>query len=98
VVSDFRKSDAAFYLNLKIVFLNNTVLYVKEYTDSTHRKYSFQWQYLSGNRIARWDNAPHYPNLPTFPHHVHLANGDVVESHDISLEEIMLFIISKQVP
>ncbi len=22
-------------------------------------------------QIRRWDNTPHYPDLPSFPHHVH---------------------------
>lgn len=34
-------------------------------------KYSFHWQSSDGRLIARWDNAPHYPHLPGFPHHVH---------------------------
>jgi hypothetical protein len=45
-----------------------------------------------GHLIIRWDNAPHFPDLPTFPHHKHLASGEVTESYDISLEEILNFI------
>ncbi len=41
------------------------------------RKYSFHWQDVQGQLIRRWDNAPHYPDLPDAPHHVHEADGTV---------------------
>jgi Family of unknown function (DUF6516) len=27
----------------------------------------------------RWDNAEHFPNLPNFPHHVHVGDESNVE-------------------
>jgi len=33
--------------------------------------YSYHWADAQGNLIRRWDNAPHFPGLPNFPHHVH---------------------------
>ena len=91
-INDFRKSEAVFYLNLKICFVDNSELHVREYTDLDHRKYSFHWQSSNGDLLIRWDNAPHFPNLITFPNHKHLAFGEVTESYDISLEEILRFI------
>jgi len=41
------------------------------------RKYRFHWQNAGGKLLRRWDNAPHYPDLPNAPHHVHLADGSV---------------------
>jgi hypothetical protein len=41
------------------------------------RKYSFHWQDAQGQLIRRWDNVPHYPDLPNAPHHVHQADGTV---------------------
>lgn len=40
-------------------------------------KYSFHWQDAQGQLIRRWDNAPHFPDLPNTPHHVHEADGTV---------------------
>jgi len=40
-------------------------------------KYSFHWQDQHTNLIKRWDNAPHYPNIPNAPHHIHEADGSV---------------------
>jgi Family of unknown function (DUF6516) len=90
--NDFRKSETVFYLNIKIHFVNNSELHVREYIDTEHRKYSFHWQSSNGDLIIRWDNAPHFPDLITFPHHKQLASGEVTESYDISFEEILGFI------
>ena len=40
-------------------------------------RYSFHWQDGQGRLRRRWDNAPHYPDLPNAPHHIHDANGQV---------------------
>ena len=33
--------------------------------------YSYQWAAAENHLIKRWDNTPHFPNLPNFPHHIH---------------------------
>ncbi len=91
-ILDFRRSEKAFYLNLKIIFVDNSLLQVREYVDPNHRKYSFHWQTPAGELLSRWDNAPHFPELLTFPHHHHLASGEAIESHNISFDEVMTVI------
>jgi len=34
-------------------------------------KYSFHWQDKEGCLLIRMDNAPHFPDMPNAPHHVH---------------------------
>lgn len=46
-------------------------------TDIRLLKYSFHWQDQHTHLVKRWDNAPHYPNLPNAPHHIHNADGSV---------------------
>ena len=46
-------------------------------------KYSFHWQDEQAQLIRRWDNAPHYPNLPSAPHHIHEADGSISDSETI---------------
>lgn len=49
-------------------------LYVLEMAGQIQmEKYSYHWQDASGNLIMRWDNAPHYPDLPFYPHHQHIG-------------------------
>lgn len=44
-------------------------------------KYSFHWQRSDGCLICRWDNAPHHPELSTFPHHIHEGDDACVLQH-----------------
>ena len=92
LINDFRKSDTSFYLNLKIVFKDQSELHIREYVDEHHRKYSFHWQDSLGELLCRWDNAPHFRQLSTYPDHKHLASGEVVESFHISFDEILISI------
>ena len=37
-------------------------------------KLFYVYQYISGGEaVFRYDNAPHHPDLPTFPHHKHVG-------------------------
>ncbi len=38
--------------------------------------YSYHCFDASGNLIIRWDNTPHFPDLPGFPHHVHTGSSE----------------------
>ncbi len=55
-------------------------------------KYSFHWQNEVGKLKKRWDNAPHFPNLPNPPHHVHLEDGTV---HEMFTIPNMLYVIEQ---
>lgn len=44
-------------------------------------KYSFHWQRADDSLICRWDNAPHHPEISTFPHHVHKSDDVRVLPH-----------------
>lgn len=41
--------------------------------------YSYHWADAEQNLILRWDNTPHFPDLPGFPHHIHDGQRQVVE-------------------
>ncbi len=57
---------------------------------STVYKQRYRYHYRKGNaQIFRYDNAPHYPQLQTFPHHKHDANDQAIESAEMSLKEIL---------
>lgn len=46
----------------------------------TTEDYRFQW--MNGDKTElkyRWDNTPHFPDLPDSPHHLHV--GDDVKPH-----------------
>ena len=54
----------------------------------TKLRYAYHYQSEAGELIFRYDNAPHYPNMTTYPHHKHV--GTAVESTQIpDLNEIL---------
>jgi uncharacterized protein DUF6516 len=44
-------------------------------------KYRHHWQNQEGALLKRWDNAPHYPQIASFPHHLHDGAEDNVVAH-----------------
>jgi len=44
-------------------------------------KYRHHWQDKSGKIKKRWDNAPHHPELDSFPDHIHDGSEENVKSH-----------------
>lgn len=41
----------------------------------------YSYTYLKGSEhIFRYDNAPHYPELPTFPHHKHVGPNEIPQA------------------
>ena len=44
-------------------------------------KYRHHWQDRQSRLLKRWDNAPHYPAIDTFPHHLHDRTEDYVVPH-----------------
>mgnify|MGYP005848658475 CR=1 FL=1 len=69
-------------LRIRINLGKNNFAEFFEYA-STERKtikiyrYSYHWQDALGRLKSRWDNAPHYPQLPHAPHHRHLNDETV---------------------
>jgi hypothetical protein len=44
-------------------------------------KYCHHWQNQDGCLIKRWDNAPHHPQVVSFPHHLHDGSENNVVAH-----------------
>jgi hypothetical protein len=73
---------------LEITFSSGVQLFVKDYLfEDGRRKYSYHCQDSAGNLVFRYDNAPHWTNISTFPYHKHLPDA-VVESAPMNLEGV----------
>ena len=60
----------------------------------TQNKQKYKYQVRKKNAlIFRYDNAKHYPDLPGFPHHKHLIDGNIISSEEPYLYDIILEII-----
>lgn len=40
--------------------------------------YSYHWADVNTELVMRWDNTPHFPDLPGFPHHIHDGKAKTV--------------------
>ena len=74
------------HLRAKLEMANETFLEFSEYVqigdeeEIEVKTYSYHWSDAKDQLIKRWDNTPHFPDLPNFPHHVHVGVEDKVES------------------
>lgn len=76
------------YLRARLLLDNEEELefskYVRRVRDQVQVvTYSFHWVGANGKLICRWGNAPHYPNLPQAPHHIHDDHRDNVSSQRV---------------
>jgi hypothetical protein len=46
----------------------------------TENETIYSYQLYTDHPIARWDNAPHFHEISTFPHHYHNSKGEVKAS------------------
>jgi hypothetical protein len=67
----------------------------------------YAYQFFSDQPLLRWDNAPHYPNIATAPHHFHDENnkvrespltGNLLQDLDIVLSEIKEWLDAMGIP
>jgi hypothetical protein len=85
-----------FYLKLKIKFFDHSELHTREHLSSELRAYSFHWQTSDELLITRWDNAPHHPEISSYPHHIHDGSeNNVKEGFDISFGDVLKYIFDK---
>ncbi|MBI3583955.1 MAG: hypothetical protein HY096_08405 [Nitrospinae bacterium] len=82
------------YIRIKCNLLNGGILEFAEYIVVHKDKlrletYSYHWQGKDGRLIKRWDNVAHHKEVKTFPYHLHLADGRVIESVKTTLKRIL---------
>lgn len=81
-------------LKLKIFLVDESQLYVRETVlDGQWRKYAYHWQDSTDHLRVRWDNAAHWPEIETHPHHKHVGEkNQVVASEATTLEEVLAIV------
>jgi hypothetical protein len=90
-VIHYEREGDAYLLQLGAVLRDGSRLELRDYlfVDS-RRKYAYQWMEPDGKLRQRWDNAPHWPEIATKPHHTHLSNQELPESSTITnLEDLL---------
>jgi hypothetical protein len=80
-------------LKLRIRFKGIYLLAVSEASQIlngqvTQIDYRYHFQDENNQVIFRYDSTPHFPDLPTFPHHKHLPDS-VIAAHRPSLTQVL---------
>ena len=62
----------------ELTFANGSCLHFRELVEIRARviriMYSYHYQREDGSLIFRYDDTPHFPTLPQFPHHKHTGS------------------------
>lgn len=85
------------YIRGRLQLENGLQLHIAEYVVTEPQfkrmKYRYHLQNEKGQRIVRWDNAPHH-QVDTFPHHRHDADGRVYASPAMDIEQVLQSIVT----
>jgi hypothetical protein len=56
-------------------------------------KYRFHLQSADKKLIARWDNAPHHPEVKTYPDHLHVGEN-IKPNPAVDIEQVLKAVLS----
>ncbi len=84
IVKETTTNDSG-YLRVRCQLINQDFLETAEFfriqnNQCQPESYRYQWMDATHQILRqRWDNVKHFPNLPNFPHHVHIGSEDNVK-------------------
>ncbi len=65
------------------------VLHINESHGRNFRSYSYHVR-KGDKMVQRWDNAPHWPNMRTFPHHLHFGcEKNAIECGEVFVKDVL---------
>jgi hypothetical protein len=83
----------AWFVRGDIYFIDNSRLHFRELfvRQETPVKiaYAYHYQHSDGAMIFHYDNAPHFPNLLTGPHHKHTSETNVIAANSPDFETVI---------
>lgn len=84
------------YLRARCTLANGDYLEIALHinaSDQTAEIDDYRYQWMDPDQVLlrrRWDNTPHFPGLPGFPHHCHVGNDGAVEpSSPMNLTQLL---------
>lgn len=90
------------HLRARLTFQDGSMLEFSEYVQQTVDDrtetlvYSYHWADATGELRRRWDNTPHYPDMPNFPHHIHDGEtGAVIPGEPVNIFTVLDVIVAE---
>jgi len=92
----YEQEGAAYMLQISAILVDDSRLEMRDYLFADgSRRYAYQWMEADGTLRRRWDDAPHWPDVATVPHHVHKPGQEMPEPSTVtSLEDLLSFVQS----
>lgn len=89
-----QRGESLGFIRGELTLIDNSVLHVREFVDTSsgifRDTYAYHYMDSSLQFVFRYDNAAHYPNLSTHPHHKHEGSEEnVVESSAPTLADVL---------
>lgn len=89
-----KRSTYIGFVRGSIYFLDGSLLHLREFVNVEHGveryMYAYHFQRADGSFVFRYDNTPHFPDLPTFPHHKHVRSvSNVVAAGQPDLRAVL---------
>jgi hypothetical protein len=93
IIREFSNLNEAF-IRVRANLINGDVLDFSELVEQQETgleivSYRYQWLDKNKRHIRRWDNAPHFPSLENFPHHIHTGEDKVVSGKPANIFGIL---------
>ncbi|NIM12344.1 MAG: hypothetical protein GTO45_09540 [Candidatus Aminicenantes bacterium] len=81
-------------IKAEVELIDGSTLVIKDYKFSNNtRKYAYHWMDKKEKLKIRWDNAPHWESISTFPHHKHVESAEnLLPSTETNLESVLDFL------
>ena len=87
----YEQEGVAYLLQISAVLTDGSRLELRDYAFADgRRKYAYHWMKADGKLLRRWDNAPHWPDVATAPHHVHIPDQPKPQASTITNMEDLL--------
>lgn len=90
------ESNEAGEFNARVSFYDQSLLEASEKVkvedgEIIKQDYSYHYQKSNGDLVFRYDNAPHHPEIETFPHHKHVESDEnVIASQPPDVSEVLV--------
>lgn len=76
-------------LRAKATLKRGYVLHINKAFGKGFRNYSYHIR-KNEKMVRRWDNAPYWPEIKTYPHHLHLDDENAVaECREVFVEDVL---------
>jgi len=90
-----RRDKEIGFLRGDLIFKDGSHLHFREFVQVKRGQpvnryiYTFQYMRADETMIFRYDDADHFPKLPSAPHHKHVGENDIVAANAPDLEFVL---------